>query len=43
MNTFWAVSNIALWAIVLSLAFLLLGALRSVGLLRWRLEQLDLK
>ncbi len=41
MNTFWAVSNIALWAIVLSLAFLLLGALRSVGLLRWRLEQLE--
>jgi methylamine dehydrogenase accessory protein MauD len=35
------VSNLVLWALVLLLAFLLLGALRALALLRWRLEQLE--
>jgi methylamine dehydrogenase accessory protein MauD len=35
------VSYVALWLGVLFLGFLLLGALRALGLLRWRLEQLE--
>jgi methylamine dehydrogenase accessory protein MauD len=35
------VSYLALWLMVLFLGFLLLGALRALGLLRWRLEQLE--
>jgi hypothetical protein len=35
------VSYIVLWLVVLFLGFLLLGALRALGLLRWRLEQLE--
>jgi len=34
-------SYVLLWLVVLFLAFLLLGALRVVGLLRWRLVQLE--
>ena len=41
MNPWWLVSYIALWLVVLFLGFLLLGALRALGLLRWRLEQLE--
>jgi methylamine dehydrogenase accessory protein MauD len=41
MSPWWLVSFIALWLVVLSLGFLLLGALRALGLLRWRLEQLE--
>src|SRR6516162_1547839 len=41
MNPWWLVSYFALWLIVLLLGFLLLGALRALGLLRWRLEQLE--
>ncbi len=41
MSPWWLVSCVALWLVVLSLAFLLLGALRALGLLRWRLEQLQ--
>jgi len=41
MNTALLVSNLALWLILLSLAFLLLGALRALGLVSWRLEQLE--
>jgi methylamine dehydrogenase accessory protein MauD len=41
MNVFLAISTITLWAVVLLLGFLLLGALRSLGLLRWRMEQLE--
>ncbi len=41
MTIFWAVSYAALWAIVLFLGFLLLGTLRTLGLLNWRLEQLQ--
>jgi peroxiredoxin len=41
MDAFWLASTIALWALVLFLGFLLLGALRVLGLLRWRLEELE--
>jgi methylamine dehydrogenase accessory protein MauD len=41
METAWLLSNLVLWAVVLFLAFLLLGALRALALLRWRLEQLE--
>ena len=34
-------SQLALWLVVLGLGFLLLGALRAVALLRWRLAQLE--
>jgi methylamine dehydrogenase accessory protein MauD len=40
MSLWWSVSSIGLWLIVLPLGFLLLGALRSQALLRWRLDQL---
>jgi hypothetical protein len=38
MSPWWLVSSIALWLVVLFLGFLLLGALRALSLLRWRLE-----
>jgi methylamine dehydrogenase accessory protein MauD len=41
METFLLVSNLALWPLVLFLAFLLLGTLRAHGVLRWQLEQLE--
>ncbi len=41
MSPWWLVSYVALWLVVLSLGFLLLGALRALGMLRWRLEQLQ--
>jgi methylamine dehydrogenase accessory protein MauD len=41
MSTFLVVSTIALWLVVLFLCFLLLGALRATGILRWQLEQLQ--
>jgi methylamine dehydrogenase accessory protein MauD len=41
MTPWWLLSYVALWLVVLSMAFLLLGALRALGLLRWRLEQLE--
>jgi hypothetical protein len=41
MSPWWSVSYVALWLVVLSLGFLLLGALRALDLLRWRLEQLQ--
>src|SRR5438067_442797 len=41
MNTFVLVSYVVLWAVVCFLGFLLLGTLRILGLLRWRLEQLE--
>ena len=38
----WLVlSQVLLWALVLALGFLLLGTLRALGLLRWRLDQLE--
>jgi methylamine dehydrogenase accessory protein MauD len=41
MNVFLLGSYIVLWVLLVSLGFLLLGALRALGLLRWRLEQLE--
>jgi peroxiredoxin len=41
MNAFLLVSSIALWVVVLFLGFLLLGALRALGILKWQLEQLQ--
>jgi methylamine dehydrogenase accessory protein MauD len=41
MNTLLLASCIALWLAVLVLGFLLLGALRALGLVRWQLEQLQ--
>lgn len=42
MNAFLLTSTLALWAAVLATGFLLLGTLRSLGILTWRLEQLEL-
>jgi methylamine dehydrogenase accessory protein MauD len=41
MNTLLIVSSIVQWIAMLSLAFLLLGALRSLATLSWRLDQLE--
>jgi methylamine dehydrogenase accessory protein MauD len=41
MSILWILSTIVLWVVVLFLGFLLLGALRALGLLHWRLEQLE--
>ena len=41
MMPWWLLSYVVLWLVVLALGFLLLGALRALGLVRWRLEQLE--
>jgi methylamine dehydrogenase accessory protein MauD len=41
MNTFLIVSNVALWGVVIVVGFLLLGTLRALGLVQWRLDQLE--
>jgi methylamine dehydrogenase accessory protein MauD len=41
METIWLISSVALWGMVLLLGLLLLGALRALGLLSWRVEQLE--
>jgi len=41
MSIVLLVSNVLAWTCMLSLGFLLFGALRALGLLRWRLEQLE--
>lgn len=41
MYTALLVSNIVLWALILAVGFLLLGALRALGLLNWRLDQME--
>jgi methylamine dehydrogenase accessory protein MauD len=41
VNIFWISCYVILWAVVLFLGFLHLGTLRSLGLLSWRLEQLE--
>ena len=41
MSNLLLISNVALWLVVLVLGFLLLGALRALGLVRWQLEQLQ--
>jgi peroxiredoxin len=42
MNLALLGSNLVLWFVVLLLAFLLLGALRTLGLVNWRLDQLEM-
>ena len=41
LNILWLASYVLLWIGVLFLCFLLLGTLRALGLLKWRLEQLE--
>jgi methylamine dehydrogenase accessory protein MauD len=41
MSLPWLIAFVVLWIIVLGLGFLLLGTLRALGLLSWRLEQLE--
>jgi methylamine dehydrogenase accessory protein MauD len=41
MTTVLLISTLGLWLAVLVLGFLLLGALRALGLLQWQLEQLQ--
>lgn len=41
MNTILLISHLIQWGIILGLAFLLLGTLRSLGLLNWRLDELE--
>jgi methylamine dehydrogenase accessory protein MauD len=41
MIMLWLLSIVVLWIVVFFLSFLLLGALRALGLLSWRLEQLE--
>jgi methylamine dehydrogenase accessory protein MauD len=41
VNIFWISCFVTLGAVVLFLGFLLLGTLRSLGVLSWRLEQLE--
>jgi methylamine dehydrogenase accessory protein MauD len=41
METTWLVAFLALWAVLLFLGFLVLGTLRTLGLLSWRLELLE--
>jgi peroxiredoxin len=40
-TTLWLVSYLILWLAVLLLGFLLLGALRALGIVKWQLEQLQ--
>jgi methylamine dehydrogenase accessory protein MauD len=41
MSNLWLLSIVVLWVVVFFLCFLLLGAMRALGLLSWRLEQLE--
>jgi methylamine dehydrogenase accessory protein MauD len=41
MSILWLLSIVILWVIVIMLCFLLFGTLRAVGLLSWRMEQLE--
>jgi methylamine dehydrogenase accessory protein MauD len=41
MTPLWLISYVALWLMVLLLGFLLLGVLRALAQLRWRLEQVQ--
>ena len=41
MSLIWVISTVVLWVVVLLLGFLLLGALRSIEWLRWRVDQLE--
>jgi methylamine dehydrogenase accessory protein MauD len=41
LQTLWIASQVLIWLVVFFVAFLLLGTLRALGLLKWRLEQLE--
>jgi methylamine dehydrogenase accessory protein MauD len=41
MSGGWVISSLLLWVFVLFLGFMLLGVLRALALMRWRLEQLE--
>ena len=41
MSLLWGISTVFLWVLVLLLGFLLLGALRSIEWLRWRVDQVE--
>jgi methylamine dehydrogenase accessory protein MauD len=41
MTTLWLISYLALWGLVLAMGFLLLGTLRSLGLLQWQFDELQ--
>ena len=41
MNILWLLSIVIFWVIVLLLGFLVFGTLRALGVLSWRLEQLE--
>jgi methylamine dehydrogenase accessory protein MauD len=42
MNMFLLISIIVLWAAILMLGFLVLGSLRALGIVNWRVDQLEL-
>lgn len=42
MTTLLLTLNIIAWALILFLSFLVLGALRALGLVNWRLDQLEM-
>jgi methylamine dehydrogenase accessory protein MauD len=42
MVTLWFIVDVLCWMLVLLLGVLLLGSLRAQGIMRWRLEQLEL-
>jgi methylamine dehydrogenase accessory protein MauD len=42
MNMFLLISIIVLWAAILLLSFLVLGSLRALGIVNWRVDQLEL-
>jgi methylamine dehydrogenase accessory protein MauD len=41
MHTFLMISTLALWIVALTVGFLLLGTLRTMGLLQWKVDQLE--
>jgi methylamine dehydrogenase accessory protein MauD len=41
MTTAWMVSTVLLWCALLVLAFFVIGALRALGIMNWRLDQLE--
>jgi peroxiredoxin len=42
MNILLLILNVIAWALILFLSFLVLGALRALGLVNWRLDQLEM-
>jgi methylamine dehydrogenase accessory protein MauD len=42
MNTLLLISNLVSWALVLTLGFVMLGTLRALGVLTWRVDQLGM-